>query len=254
MEIVDGQVRHRASTWLGSLAESLTGQAADVAGGHVTVVARLDGTDSRLTATSAGAARCDDVQDAVGDGPRSFALDSGHEAVVDDVAACGRWPEWVGTCREVGVEAAAVVVGRHEHARVALSVYRSTAGPWSPRVLRSLSGLAEAIALLALAAVEVEQVTRTTQDSLAALRARAVIDQALGVIMAQNRCGADQAFTILKTASMHRDAKLRAVAAEVVTGVSGQPPRVPEFQPRIAAVERPAARPRPADRPASRPA
>jgi AmiR/NasT family two-component response regulator len=58
----------------------------------------------------------------------------------------------------------------------------------------------------------------------AALASRAVIDQALGIIMGQNRCTADEAFEVLRTASQNRNVKLRDIAADMVTSVSGQPP------------------------------
>jgi AmiR/NasT family two-component response regulator len=60
-------------------------------------------------------------------------------------------------------------------------------------------------------------------DLRAALVSRAVIDQAIGVVMAENRCGAQEAMTILRSAARHRKVKLREVAAGIVEGVSGRP-------------------------------
>ncbi|MBO3093347.1 ANTAR domain-containing protein [Cellulomonas dongxiuzhuiae] len=232
MEIIDGQVRHHASAWLEALVPTLANQARQAVDAHTSVVVR-SGDDQRwVTATSAAAGRCDAAQDVAGGGPRALALIEDRDVVVDDVVTCARWPGWARACADAGVQSVAVVLGRHEHARVALSVHRDTPGGWPPHQLRRLSELADAIALLWLTALEVESVTRATEDSLAALGARAVIDQALGVIMAQNRCDADTAFDILRTASMHRNAKLRVVATEIVTRVSGRPPRVSPFQPR----------------------
>jgi hypothetical protein len=57
-----------------------------------------------------------------------------------------------------------------------------------------------------------------------ALASRAVIDQALGIVMGQNRCTADEAFDTLRTISQNRNVKLSDVAAQVITAVSGQPP------------------------------
>jgi len=54
---------------------------------------------------------------------------------------------------------------------------------------------------------------------------RAVIDQALGVIMATERCPQDRAFTVLKTVSQNTNVKIRDLAATIVTSVSGEPPR-----------------------------
>ncbi|MQA77340.1 MAG: ANTAR domain-containing protein [Streptosporangiales bacterium] len=52
-----------------------------------------------------------------------------------------------------------------------------------------------------------------------ALESRAVINQAKGVVMAQEHCTADQAFAILRTASQRRNTKLRDLARAIVTRV-----------------------------------
>ena len=62
-----------------------------------------------------------------------------------------------------------------------------------------------------------------------ALVSRAVIDQALGSMMGQNRCTADEAFGVLRTISQNRNVKLNLIAAEIVTTVSGRPPGAPRF-------------------------
>jgi hypothetical protein len=61
----------------------------------------------------------------------------------------------------------------------------------------------------------------------AALTSRAIIDQAIGVIMAQNRCTPDVASTMLRTASQNRNVKMRQLAAEIIAGVSRKPPEPP---------------------------
>ena len=54
---------------------------------------------------------------------------------------------------------------------------------------------------------------------------RAVIDQALGVIMATERCPQDKAFALLQRVSQNTNVKVRDLAATIVTSVSGEPPR-----------------------------
>jgi hypothetical protein len=49
-----------------------------------------------------------------------------------------------------------------------------------------------------------------------AMQNRTVIDVAIGVIMAQSRCSADEAFDVLRRASNNRNVKLHTVAAELV--------------------------------------
>ena len=56
---------------------------------------------------------------------------------------------------------------------------------------------------------------------------RRTIDQAIGVVMGQNRCDAETAFTTLRSASQNRNVKLRDVAAGVLLSVSSAPPAPP---------------------------
>jgi len=51
------------------------------------------------------------------------------------------------------------------------------------------------------------------------------------VIMAEQRCTAEEAFAILRTASHNRNVKLRQVAQDIVTGITGKPPQPPPFSP-----------------------
>lgn len=64
---------------------------------------------------------------------------------------------------------------------------------------------------------------RKNEQLEAALTSRTVIDQAIGIIMAQNRCGPEDAFDTLRTASQNRNVKLRDLATRIVTAVSRQP-------------------------------
>jgi GAF domain-containing protein len=54
-----------------------------------------------------------------------------------------------------------------------------------------------------------------------AMRSRAVIEQAKGVIMAAQRCDADAAFDVLRSRSQRENLKLRDVAQSIVTDLVG---------------------------------
>jgi len=109
----------------------------------------------------------------------------------------------------------------------ALNFYADTANYFTQRSLqqgyefarRAVSGLS-----LGLRLVEAD---RLTENLRAALGSRSVIDQALGVIMAEDRCDADAAFRVLRHASNNRNVKMRVVAAEVVERVTGKAPVAP---------------------------
>ena len=57
-----------------------------------------------------------------------------------------------------------------------------------------------------------------------ALQSRAVINLAIGIIMAESRSNAEQAFATLTRASNNRNMKLRDLATEIVTRVGRRPP------------------------------
>jgi AmiR/NasT family two-component response regulator len=65
--------------------------------------------------------------------------------------------------------------------------------------------------------------TRELADNLdIAMRTRAVIEQAKGILMSQRRCDATEAFNILAAASQRSNRKLRDIAQAIVDGVTDQ--------------------------------
>lgn len=56
---------------------------------------------------------------------------------------------------------------------------------------------------------------------LARLDTMPIIEQAKGILMAQSRCSAEEAFTMLRAASQRSNMKVRDLAQQIVTRVSG---------------------------------
>jgi len=69
-----------------------------------------------------------------------------------------------------------------------------------------------------------------------ALESRAVIDQAIGVVMAQSRCSPEDAFAKLSRASNNRNIKLRDLAAEIVQQMSTGPDQGERQSPKLGAL------------------
>jgi hypothetical protein len=106
----------------------------------------------------------------------------------------------------------------------AFNLYAAEPDGYDPDTLNRLRVFAgTAGGAVGIAVKQADQV-RLSNDLRTALASRTVIDQALGIVMAQQRCTADQAFDILRRASQNRNVKLRAIAAGVVTSVTGQAP------------------------------
>jgi AmiR/NasT family two-component response regulator len=55
----------------------------------------------------------------------------------------------------------------------------------------------------------------------AAMRSRAVIEQAEGILMSQRHCDAAEAFSLLAAASQRSNRKVRDIAQSLVDGVVG---------------------------------
>jgi len=117
----------------------------------------------------------------------------------------------------------------------ALNMYCMQPEGFDNRLRQSLSVFAaQAVAALAMV------LRQARQDQVAthleqALASRTVIDQAMGIVMAEQRCTADEAFALLRAHSQNTNRKLRDVAAEVIARVSGASPKAarpsrPEYE------------------------
>ena len=82
---------------------------------------------------------------------------------------------------------------------------------------RQLAGLLAGQAAIAVTAAlrHYDEVTLTDNLRIA-LSSRSVIDQAIGIVMAQGQCGPEDAFVTLRAISQRRNVKLRVVAADLV--------------------------------------
>ncbi|MDM7831053.1 ANTAR domain-containing protein [Cellulomonas edaphi] len=192
---------------------------------EVTVTLRREGRLGVVASSGDRARSCDEVEYDAGEGPCVEAVDGGVVVRVPDLPSEERWPAWAAAARAAGfVSAAAFPAVVEPGVAVAVNVYSEDPEGWGPvatdRGVMYAAEVARAVRLSLRVAREAE----VSQDLRAALSSRAVIDQALGVIMAQNRCAADEAFAILRRASQHRNVKLRDVAVSVVANITGQAP------------------------------
>lgn len=205
-------------------------------GSSAAITVRLNAQATVAAASDARSEACDRAEQAAGDGPCLESARQGRQIVVPDVAAEQRWPAWRDATVQAGFGSAAALPAappRGLDLDLAINLYRDRPGGWDLDVLADVGAFAEDAARAVAVAARVEEQGRVNEDLRAAMAGRAVIDQALGVVMAQNRCGPEEAFAILRRASQTRNQKLRVLAAEIVTQVSGTTPHSPhEFRAR----------------------
>jgi GAF domain-containing protein len=166
------------------------------------------------------------------DGPAIDALRQARPVNVRDTATAGRWPRFCERAASLGIRScyAAPLVNEGEPVG-ALVLYARRPAAFGPDEARRAERFARhaggALALCLRMASCADQ-----NDQLrSSIVSRSVIDQALGVIMATERCPRDKAFAMLRTVSQHSNVKIRDVATTIVTEVSGEPPKpAPPFE------------------------
>ena len=190
--------------------------------------------DGRLETIAASDARAHRLDVADIDGPHRQAAK--HRCIVHiaDVSCDPRWPTF--RKRALREEICSFVTTPfdidEEHVSIGLlSVYAPEPHVFDATErqhrLERLAG--EASRALSLA-TRLASTERTSWHLEEALRTRATIDHAIGIVMAQNGCDADAAFAILRAASQNRNQKLRSVAREIVERVGGPLARSSPFQ------------------------
>ncbi len=135
-----------------------------------------------------------------------------------------RWPDFTRLAREMGLRsylsAGLSMAGRPVGALNLSSRDSDGFSQLDEDVVALLTGPAAASIAVASRYAEARGLAGQLEQ---ALRSRAVIDQAIGIVMAESRCDAEQAFGTLGRASNNRNMKLRDLAAEIVTRVGGRP-------------------------------
>ncbi|HYZ08667.1 MAG TPA: GAF and ANTAR domain-containing protein [Pseudonocardiaceae bacterium] len=187
------------------------------------ITLKRDGRPYTVANSDDRAARCDEMQYGQGHGPCLDAIRTGEIILVEDLVEEERWGDYRTSVLAHGVRSS-LSLPLSDGIPGALNFYASRPRAFGETEREYAQRFAsEASRALALATRMARQSELTTQLE-AALASRATIDQAIGIIMAQNRCDADQGFDLLRAASQNRNVKLRTVAAEIVTAVSGKPP------------------------------
>lgn len=150
---------------------------------------------------------------------------------IDDAATEPRWAPFGERAASLGVRSTlALPLTAAGEAAGALNFYSRLPGAFGEEEIRRAEQFAEHGSGALAIATRLASYAALTSQLRASMASRSTIDQAIGVIMAQERCPHGKAFAVLRTASQHRNIKLRELAAEIVTSVSGQPPAPPPFE------------------------
>ena len=182
------------------------------------ITVRYDGFPLTVASSDARARSLDETQYDAHEGPCLHAMQEGEVVHVADVATDDRWPSYVRGARERGLQASLslplIVSGRSVGA---INLYSFDSTPTfddeTRRRAEVFAAQASTALLLTLRQIEASE---TNEQLEAALTSRSVIDQALGIVMGQQRCSSDEAFAMLRSRSQSANRKLRDVAEDLV--------------------------------------
>jgi GAF domain-containing protein len=186
--------------------------------------------EKAFTAAHSGemALAADELQYAHGYGP---CMDAGRGGVllrVDDMRTEERWPDYVAhVVASTPVLSSLSVPLPYQGASIgALNNYSTVPGAFaSPESIRAGTDVAEVIAVAVVNADAHAQLFDQARNMRLAMESRATIEQAKGVLMAQRRVDAEQAFEILREASQRYNRKLRDIAFGIVESTQQHAPR-----------------------------
>ncbi|MFF0492790.1 GAF and ANTAR domain-containing protein [Nocardia sp. NPDC004068] len=200
--------------------------------GHPMVAITLRRNGDALTVASTGphATLIDELQREQGLGPCLEALNTGTAVTITDLATETRWGTYPARMLAQGIRSVhsqpllvdAVAVGT-------LNLYSPEPDNFGAAAMQAILLTAAHTAVLLTAAIDSARQAELTTQLRAALASRSIIDQALGIVMAQRRCDRDAAFEVLRIASQRDNVKLVTVAAGIIRGLTGADPTPPHF-------------------------
>ena len=172
------------------------------------------------------ASEADRVQYQSGDGPALHAVQHVRPASVHDTASEHRWPRFCRQAAALGIGScyATPLIADGEPTG-ALVLYARRPGAFGPEEARRADRFARHASGALTLSLRMASCADQNDQLRSSIMSRAVIDQALGVIMATERCPQDKAFALLRSVSQNTNVKLRDLAVTIVTRVSGEPPR-----------------------------
>jgi GAF domain-containing protein len=167
----------------------------------------------------------DESQYELGHGPCLDAAVSTSIQHVADMTSETRWPDWTARAREAGAGSSlSIGLPVQEAVTGALNVYATKPHAFDGDALAVAQSFAS-YAEVAMANAYLYNASTTLAEHMAiAMRSRAVIEQAKGILMAERRCSADQAFAILTKWSQDTNRKLRDVAVLLVRRTTAAQP------------------------------
>ncbi len=202
------------SETLGEICRIATRAVPNAEGASVTTLG--EGTPAAV-ASDAWAKDLDEMQFVEHEGPCLDAFRTGNVFRVRDFNSDTRWPSYSMRALERGaVSVISLPLSAQGSLVGALNLYARRPDAFDAEAASVAQVVAGHVGLASQVSAAFFRHRDLAEQLAEAMRSRAVIEQAKGVLMAQRQCDAETAFDFLRTASQNRNRKLRDLAADVV--------------------------------------
>jgi transcriptional regulator with GAF, ATPase, and Fis domain len=170
-----------------------------------------------LVSTADFVTEVDAIQYGIGQGPCISAATEGHTVHSESLGADARWPTFGSKVARLNVHSAlSLPLVTPDGVVGAMNIYAHRKRAFSERSVELGKLFAVPAAISVQNAQVLAQAKRLATQLQNALSSRAVIDQAIGIMMSRSGCGADEAFSRLRALSQTQHQKLNWVAQSVV--------------------------------------
>jgi hypothetical protein len=173
--------------------------------------------------SSDSAREVDQIQYSLSQGPCLTAAKEEREVYVPDLFDEDRWgPDYASAVASHGLRSVlSLPFTLHGEAKAALNLYSDAPRKFDGDAAKRARDFTREISQALRLAVRFSLHSDSAANLRATLESRTIIDIAVGIVMAQNRCSQDAAAQILTQASSHSNTKLRDVAKSMVDSVGG---------------------------------
>ena len=178
----------------------------------------VEGRPRTAVFTDDAAPQIDAAQYETGVGPCLDAFRYQQVFRIDDMEKDMQWPPFSEAAGALGIQSSLSLPLSARHEGVgALNVYSWSRAAFSEDDVEVGLQFATHAAIVLANAQAYWDARQLGEDMAEALKSRATIEQAKGILMAAQRCSADEAFQLLVRASQRENRKLREVAGEIVS-------------------------------------
>jgi GAF domain-containing protein len=182
------------------------------------VTTRVGDALSSVGVTDQRVVSLDEAQYATGEGPCLQALDQNVEVFVGDIASHDGWDLFQQTADYLGIRSSlSLPIGADtEQLAASLNLYSRRITDRNEDRVRHATGFAAQLAAAMDSVDSYRAAARLARELADAMRSRATIEQAKGILIAERNVSPEDAFALLVQMSQNSNTKVATLAAEIV--------------------------------------